>query len=104
MFCCFKKVKNLFYLVFVCFLLCENAKANDDFAYSDEWLAVGHYQSDLFGYESTIDTPNFFLSKNGKSNPKTELDATIALFEGSDNQKKCLFPSRYMLLKKNNLF
>ncbi len=103
MFCCFKKVKNLFCLIFVCFLLCENAKANDDFAYSDEWLAVGHYQSDLFGYESTIDTPNFFLSKNGKSNPKTELDATIVLFEGSDNQKKCLFPSRYMLLKKNNL-
>lgn len=103
MFCCLKKIRKLILVTFVCLLLCENVWAITDFAYSDEWLAVGHYQSNFFGYKSTIDTPNFFLSEKGKSDPKFELEATIALFDKSDDEKKCLFPSRYMLLKKNNL-
>jgi len=81
----------------------SSAWAKVDFAYSSEWLALGHYQKDGKGYESTIDTPNFFLSKNGKVNPKDELMASIDLFESENNEQKCLFPARYKLLKKNKL-
>ena len=77
--------------------------AEDDFAYSDEWLAMLHYQPDGSDYESTIDTTNFFLSENGKFNPKDELQATISLFEGENNERKCDFPARYKLLKEANL-
>jgi len=77
--------------------------ATSNFAYSDEWLAIGHYQSKWNGYESTIDTDNFFLSENGKVNPKSELDATIALFQSDNDKIKCLFPARYILLRKFNL-
>ena len=50
-----------------------------DLAFSNEWLALGHYQKG----ESSIDSPNFFLSKNGKTNPEEELKATIELFENA---------------------
>ncbi len=66
---------------------------------SPDWLALGHYQHNI----STIDSPEFFLAPNGKTNPQAELDATIALFEGSDVQRQCLFPARYLWLKKQNL-
>lgn len=82
-------------------LLCmaSEAAANDDFAESDAWLAVGHYHNN----KSSIDSENFFLAENGKTNPQAELQATIELFNSDDNEKKCLFPSRYLLLKKNGL-
>lgn len=86
-------------------LLCWPGQgAAADFAGSDEWLAVGHYQPKFFGgYESTIDSPGFFLSPRGKHNPEAELEATIALFQSNDNVTKCLFPARYKLLKKNGI-
>ena len=87
---------SLFFLLISAYPL----RAENDFAYSPEWLAVGHYQPKGEGFESTIDTPNFFLSKNGKVNPKSELEATIALFQSNDDKTKCFFPSRYKLLTK----
>lgn len=87
-----------YFLFFLVFFFCANAGAAD-FAQSDEWLTVGHYHSG----KSSIDSPNFFLSPDGKTNPKAELEATIALFNGDDTDKKCLFPSRYLLLKKQGL-
>ena len=80
---------------------CRNAAANDiaDMAKSPEWLALGHYHD----AESSIDSPNFFLSKDGKTNSQAELVATIELFESDDEQKKCLFPARYMWLYKNGV-
>ncbi len=71
-------------------------------AFSEDWLALGHYQPTLFGgYKSSIDSPNFFLAKDGKTNPQSEYQATIELFLGSDSEKKCLFPARYLYLTKN---
>ena len=70
-----------------------------------QWLALGHYRPQLFGgVESTVDTPNFFLSSEGKNNPKAELEATVALFnEGKDVAKMCIFPARYKFLKTRGL-
>lgn len=73
---------------------------------SPEWLALVHYRPLLTGgYKSTIDSEAFFLSSDGKINPESELKETISLFENPDpnlTAKKCLFPARYIYLKKNN--
>ena len=90
----------------LCFCVLFAASANAavaDFAYTPEWLAVGHYQVSGSGYKSTIDSENFFLAADGKVNPQSELEATIALFSGDNKDKKCLFPSRYKLLQKAGL-
>ena len=74
------------------------------FENSPEWLAVVHYQEEDGAYVSTIDSEPFFLSAKGKNNPQAELQATINLFENTeDEEKKCLFPARYKLLQKNGL-
>lgn len=72
---------------------------------SPEWLALVHYQKSIFGgHIGTIKNDAFYLSKKGRKNPKAELKATIDFFEnGTDDQRKCLFPARYMLLKKHGL-
>lgn len=71
---------------------------------SPDWLALVHYRPALFGgVKSTIDSPNFFLASDGKTNPAAELQATIDLFNGSDTTQKCLFPARYLFLKKNGI-
>lgn len=91
------------FFVFLFFLFWVSI-AQAGFDKTPEWLALGHYQkSFLGGYESTIDTPNFFLAKNGKVNPQAELDATIALFQSNDYQSQCLFPARYLFLQKRGL-
>lgn len=67
------------------------------------WLALGHYRPSRWGdtYVSTIDSENFFLSKQGKTSPEAELLATIELFSNSGNEEqKCLLPARYKYLKK----
>lgn len=63
------------------------------------WLALGHYQNG----KSSIDSPNFFLSEDGKTNPNAELQATIELFKGGDTEKQCVFPARYLYLKKHGM-
>ena len=74
----------------------------DEFYASPSWLALVHYKKTLLGnYQSSIDTNSFFLAKNGKTNPKAELKATIKLFNSHDVKKKCLFPARYKLLKNH---
>ena len=54
--------------------------------------------------ESEIDDPNFFFAKNGKRDPKTELDATLDAFFSDelkdDNSSVCRFPARYEWLKE----
>ena len=94
----------LFLILLSCVFLCfKPAKAQDDFAYSESWLSMVHYHKTIGGYESTIDTKNFFLSPHGKYNPQEELSATLDLFASNQDEKKCLFPARYMLLRKNGL-
>lgn len=95
-------MKKTFLIFLLSFFLAQPVRAG--FETSPEWLAVVHYRSKYSGYESTIDSEPFFLSRVGKNDPKAELLATIELFENSDDvEKKCLFPARYKLLKKSGL-
>lgn len=56
------------------------------------------------GGESEIDDETFFLSNNGKTDPRSELYATIKAFYNEttfdDNSTACRFPARYDWLKE----
>jgi len=95
-------IKKIFFL-FVLFLS-FNAKSSG-FENSDKWLKLVHYQKSAFGgFVGTIKNNSFYLSKEGRKNPKAELQATIDLFENKGNEeKKCLFPARFSVLKKEGL-
>lgn len=76
------------------------------FSQTKSWLRLLQYENVSSGYESRIDSPNFFLAKNGKTDPLQELEATIAAFkenkiyQGNIKQPiKCAFAARYRLLK-----
>ena len=69
------------------------------------WHILLHYKKGLFGVKSLVDDPAFFLAKNGKSDPKAELEATIAAFfqdPKSDNKDHpvCKFIGRFKWLKE----
>lgn len=69
------------------------------------WLKLGHYLPGLAGgYVSTVDSPSFFLSPQGKRDPEQELRASIqALYQGpepSRQQARCMFPARYQWLEQ----
>lgn len=69
------------------------------------WKILLHYKKKIYGIESFIDDPKFFLSKNGKYNPQEELVATISSFfekkvENEDEHAKCKFIARFEWLKE----
>lgn len=72
-------------------------------AQSPDWLTLVHYRPTFFGLKSTIDSDNFFLAADGKTNPENELNATLHLFQSDDVKTQCRFPARYLFLKQNNL-
>lgn len=65
-------------------------KADELSLYKDEyWLLLGHYKPSLTGYKSLVDGKEFFLATDGKTNPKSELEATIrAFFTPKDENKE----------------
>lgn len=68
------------------------------------WLKLGHYlPTYLGGQRSTIDSANFFLSKEGKTNPLAELEATLDQLYHSDpsvaERARCTYPARYSWLE-----
>jgi len=68
------------------------------------WHILLHYKKTLFGYESVIDDPRFFLAPDGKHDPQAELAATLrAFFSPPDdpaNPPVCRFIARYAWLKE----
>ena len=83
------------------------------------WLRLGHWRPRIAGLKSDADGPGFFLSRDGRTDPKAELEATIrGLFRSptereiqgntlrvtSDNQPPplqhpvCRFPARVLFL------
>jgi hypothetical protein len=65
------------------------------------WLKLLHY--DIDKKRSSINSEDFFLSKDGKKNPKKELLATIQNYQDVKDQNSsavCKFPARYMWLSK----
>lgn len=81
-------------------------KADELKLYNDSyWRTLLHYKPALFSrYKSLVDDPKFFCAKNGKTNPKAELNATIkAFFEPAPKDSKTKhaierFPGRYKWL------
>jgi len=68
------------------------------------WQVLLHYKPAYTGFKSLIDDSRFFLSSDGKTDPKAELEATIrALFQSdvkNDTHPKCRFVARYEWLKQ----
>lgn len=72
-----------------------------------EWHLLLHYRANLFGgFTSEQDDPGFFLSPEGKTDPKAELDATLTRFFSPDlvgrskQPAQCAFVARYVWLKQ----
>lgn len=70
-----------------------------------QWRKLLYYMDSWFlGERSLIDDEGFFLSKPGKSDPRSELSATLAAFTtGTDEQKQtayCQFPARKAWLEQ----
>jgi hypothetical protein len=70
------------------------------------WHILLRYQEGLFGgYESEADGRNFFLSAEGKHDPKAELEATLrqmlspTVDEGQKLHPQCRFPARFKWLQ-----
>ncbi|SOB77895.1 protein of unknown function [Marinobacter sp. LV10R510-11A] len=69
------------------------------------WLTLIHYQSGQFsdGYTSQADDPAFFLSEDGKTSPKAELEATLKAIQQpgeGDDHARCRFPARDAWLRE----
>ena len=81
------------------------SKANEKSLHTDRyWEILLHYKKKIFFDKSLIDDPAFFLSPQGKSNPKAELEATIHSFfhkgKNDGTHTRCRFPARYSWLKE----
>ncbi len=68
------------------------------------WRRLLHYRPSLSGTESLIQSDDFFLHPEGRSNPEAELAETLAQLladDGNDEQAvQCRFPARYEWLKR----
>ena len=96
------------FLLFSLLLLCgASAAAADDIRLAEDpqWLALVHYRPGVFsGCRGTIDSEDFYLAENGRTDPAAELEATVRLFaQGDDKDKICRFPARYIFLKNKGM-
>ncbi|MGO1691895.1 MAG: Lnb N-terminal periplasmic domain-containing protein [Marinobacter sp.] len=69
------------------------------------WLTLIHYQPNTFGsgFTSQADDPAFFISRQGKTSPKAELNATLEAIQqpGEGNRHaRCRFPARDTWLRE----
>lgn len=77
-----------------------------------EWLKLVHYVPNLLSsnVHGMVDGPQFYNAPDGKYNPQSELEATLASFysdiEESDKQQnpQCLFVARYAWLDEQLAF
>ncbi len=78
-----------------------------DLAERREWQTLLHYEPRLLGgVSSVIDSASFFAAPEGKTDPRAELEATLASFfepsppEGPDRSAQCMRIARYHWLKQ----
>lgn len=105
-------LKTSLLAVALCTGLLSEARAFDrpsEIASSSYWLRLLHYTSNRFGAaHSEIESPEFFLSPDGKLDPLAELNASIAAFQqpasasyGPYGQHpQCAFPERFRFLSE----
>jgi len=93
--------KGIFFLPAFLFSYNLNINKIDELSKTKYWHILGHYKNNV----SEIDSPNFFLSKNGKYSPFEELNATIYYLINpkfkDDNSIYCRFPARREWIKTN---
>lgn len=81
----FIKALLLSWLLFSAIVQARPAVDPVELAKQPYWLKLGHYlPRSLGGYRSTIDSAEFFLSAEGKTNPLAELKATLEQLYHSD--------------------
>ncbi|RZF21267.1 DUF4105 domain-containing protein [Halobacteriovorax vibrionivorans] len=74
--------------------------------FSSQFLSLMRYQKTLFGgYQSAVKSKEYFLAKDGMTNPTSELNASIREItsppiKDMNKHPKCLFPARVKFLKK----
>ena len=74
---------------------------------SAEWLKINQYHRSWGGMKSRVDDPSFFLAKEGKRDPRAELEATIraaydeGIAEQSKQPKQCRWVARYQYLSRS---
>ncbi|MFV0627278.1 MAG: DUF4105 domain-containing protein [Alphaproteobacteria bacterium] len=96
-----------YFLLFVFSFFASNeanalAPTVEEYSETKEWLAIVHYQPKFFGgYQGTIESEHFYISKEGRDNPQAELEETIKMFKSGDVSRICYFPARFKLLQKN---
>lgn len=76
----------------------------DENAFNREWLVLLHYKKALIGYKSEVDAESFFYDKEGKTDPKKEMIASLKKMSLEDmpgdlNHPQCVFPARFKYLK-----
>src|SRR5690242_16963317 len=77
-----------------------------------EWLKLGHYVPNVGGpgVHSLVDSPNFFNARQGKDDPRAELEGTLAAFfappdaKVSEQHPQCAFVARYGWLAEKLAF
>ena len=81
----------------------EQTRALERLAVHSVWLKLLAYESSEDNAESTVISPEFFLSENGKTDPLEELHATLTALaepagENPNEHAQCLFRGRYIWL------
>lgn len=87
----------LFYSFALLLLISKSFAA--DF-HSPEWKNLMHYQKGITGITSDVDDPTFFVSKDGKHDPKLELAENILKINTRDKDYICRFPARFKYLNR----
>ncbi|MDH2915867.1 MAG: DUF4105 domain-containing protein [Gallionella sp.] len=76
-------------------------------AQSAEWYKINQYHPSWGGMKSRVDDTSYFLSANGKHDPRAELEAVIraayddGMAEQSRQPKLCRWVARYQYLSRN---
>ncbi|HBZ93219.1 MAG TPA: hypothetical protein DEO91_05800, partial [Pseudomonas sp.] len=97
-------MKRIFAVLALSLALPLHAATVEQLAADPYWIALGHYETGkLGGWRSYVDDDDFFLAKNGDSDPAAELQATLeALYQPAelgDRHPQCIYPARTRWLK-----
>lgn len=92
-------VKFIGFLIII-FGVVQNVHGSD-FHTSREWLNALYYEPTPTGYKSLADSHTFFITDQGATRPKEELDASLKKVRAQDREFKDAFPYRYKLIAQH---
>lgn len=75
---------------------------SEDFCYSRKWLNLLYYEKTGSDYTSLVENNVFFITPQGKTDPKKEYEASLKLVQNQDLQFKSNFPLRYKYIALQN--